>query len=218
MTRWLLVLADRLAELGVTRVVMEATSDDWRGVFYLLEAAGFEVWLVHARDARAPAGSSHDRHPGRGVAVQTRRAPAAAAQFRPPRPIRQLRQVTRYRADLVAARTAETQRVEQAAGRTPRSNCRWSPPTASGCLGGPCWPRWSPGSVTPSVWRSWPVLGCAPSCRCWRRRSVGASPTSTPSCSQDAGPGGRPGRRPGRARRQARRAGRPSRPRRRAAG
>jgi hypothetical protein len=27
MTRWLLVMADRLAELGVTRVVMEATSD-----------------------------------------------------------------------------------------------------------------------------------------------------------------------------------------------
>jgi transposase len=27
MTRWLLVLADRLADLGVTRVVMEATSD-----------------------------------------------------------------------------------------------------------------------------------------------------------------------------------------------
>jgi len=27
MTRWLLVLADRLGELGVTRVVMEATSD-----------------------------------------------------------------------------------------------------------------------------------------------------------------------------------------------
>jgi transposase len=31
MTRWLLVMADRLAELGVTRVVMEATSDYWRG-------------------------------------------------------------------------------------------------------------------------------------------------------------------------------------------
>jgi hypothetical protein len=31
MTRWLLVMADRLAELGVTRVVMEATSDDWKG-------------------------------------------------------------------------------------------------------------------------------------------------------------------------------------------
>jgi transposase len=32
MTRWLLVLADRLAELGVTRVVMEATSDYWKGL------------------------------------------------------------------------------------------------------------------------------------------------------------------------------------------
>ena len=52
MTRWLLVLADRLGELGVTRVVMEATSDYWRGVFYLLEAAGFEVWLVNARDVK----------------------------------------------------------------------------------------------------------------------------------------------------------------------
>jgi transposase len=31
MTRWLLVLAERLAELGVTRVVMEATSDYWKG-------------------------------------------------------------------------------------------------------------------------------------------------------------------------------------------
>ena len=31
MTRSLLVMVDRLAELGVTRVVMEATSDDWRG-------------------------------------------------------------------------------------------------------------------------------------------------------------------------------------------
>ena len=58
MTRSLLVMADRLAELGVTRVVMEATSDYWRGVFYLLEAHGFETWLVNARDARAPPGAS----------------------------------------------------------------------------------------------------------------------------------------------------------------
>ena len=52
MTRWLLVMADRLAELGVTRVVMEATSDYWRGAFYLLEAHGFETWLVNARDVK----------------------------------------------------------------------------------------------------------------------------------------------------------------------
>jgi transposase len=52
MTRSLLVLADRLGELGVTRVVMEATSDYWRPVFYLLEAQGLEVWLVNAREVK----------------------------------------------------------------------------------------------------------------------------------------------------------------------
>jgi transposase len=49
MTRSLLVLADRLAELGVTRVVMEATSDYWKSPFYLLEAHGLEVWRVNAK-------------------------------------------------------------------------------------------------------------------------------------------------------------------------
>lgn len=43
MTRSLLRLADRLRELGVTRVVMEATSDYWKPPFYLLEAAGLET-------------------------------------------------------------------------------------------------------------------------------------------------------------------------------
>ena len=41
LTPRLLGLADRLAELGVTRVVMEATSDYWKPVFYLLESRGW---------------------------------------------------------------------------------------------------------------------------------------------------------------------------------
>src|SRR2546430_5337144 len=52
MTRPLLGMADRLGCLGVTRVVMEATSDYWKPVFYLLEAAGFEPWLVNAKDVK----------------------------------------------------------------------------------------------------------------------------------------------------------------------
>jgi len=85
MTRSLLVMVDRLTELGVTRVVMEATSDYWRGVFYLLEAHGLQTWLVNARDVK--------HLPGRPktdtldavwlcVAVQGRRAADAAAQLR----------------------------------------------------------------------------------------------------------------------------------------
>ena len=52
MTRPLQGLADRLGCLGVSRVVMEATSDYWKPVFYLLEARGFETWLVSARDVK----------------------------------------------------------------------------------------------------------------------------------------------------------------------
>jgi transposase len=36
----------------VTWIVMEATSDYWKPPFYLLEAHGFDVWLVNARDVK----------------------------------------------------------------------------------------------------------------------------------------------------------------------
>jgi len=51
MTRSLLVLSDWLSGLGVTRVVMEATSDYWKPPFYLLENT-FQTWLVNAKDVK----------------------------------------------------------------------------------------------------------------------------------------------------------------------
>src|SRR5215211_1320733 len=150
MTRWLLVMADRLAGLGVTRVVMEATSDYWKGVYYLLEAHGFEVWLVNARDVKHLPGRPKTDTLDAVWLCKLAERQMLRPSFVPPPAIRQLRDVARYRADLVAVRTAEKQRVEQAAGWTPRSSCRWWPPTAWGCRGGPCWPRWWPGSATPS--------------------------------------------------------------------
>jgi len=74
MTRSLLGLSDRLRELGVTRVVMEATSDYWKPMFYILEAQGLDPWLVNAKDVTHLPGSAHDRQARRGVAVQGRRA------------------------------------------------------------------------------------------------------------------------------------------------
>jgi transposase len=113
MTRWLLVMADRLGELGVTRVVMEATSDYWKGVYYLLEAHGFEVWLVNARDVKhLPGRPKTDTLDAVWLAKLAERQ-MLRPSFVPPRPIRQLREVARYRADLVAVRTAEKQRVEK---------------------------------------------------------------------------------------------------------
>jgi transposase len=113
MTRSLLVMADRLAELGVTRVVMEATSDYWRGVFYLLEAHGFEVWLVNARDVKHLPGRPKTDTLDAVWLCKVAERQMLRPSFVPPRPIRQLRDLTRYRADLVGVRTAEKQRVEK---------------------------------------------------------------------------------------------------------
>jgi transposase len=113
MTRSLLVLADRLGELGVTRVVMEATSDYWRPVFYLLEAQGFETWLVNAREVKhLPGRPKTDRLDAVWLAKLAERG-MLRPSFVPPPAIRRLRDLTRYRADLVAVRTAEKQRVEK---------------------------------------------------------------------------------------------------------
>jgi transposase len=113
MTRSLLGLADRLGELGVTRVVMEATSDYWKAPFYLLEAAGFEVWLVNAKDVKhLPGRPKTDRLDAVWLAKVAERQ-MLRPSFVPPPPIRRLRDLTRYRADLVGVRTAEKQRVEK---------------------------------------------------------------------------------------------------------
>jgi transposase len=141
MTRWLLVLADRLGELGVTRVVMEATSDYWRGVFYLLEAHGFETWLVNARDVKHLPGRPKTDTLDAVWLCKVAERQMLRPSFVPHDRSGSCGTRARYRTDLVAAPTAEKQRVEQAAGWTPRSSCRWSPATSSGFPGGPCWPR-----------------------------------------------------------------------------
>src|SRR6185437_1501757 len=113
MTRPLLGLADRLRCLGVTRVVMEATSDYWKPVFYLLEAHGFDTWLVKARDVKhLPGRPKTDKLDAVWLCKVAERQ-MIRPSFVPPPPIRILRDLTRYRADLVGVRTAEKQRVEK---------------------------------------------------------------------------------------------------------
>jgi transposase len=113
MTGSLLRLADRLVALGVTRVVMEATSDYWRPVFYVLEAAGFETWLVNAKDVKhLPGRPKTDKLDAVWLCKVAERQ-MIRPSFVPPPQIRRLRDVTRYRADLVGARGAEKNRVEK---------------------------------------------------------------------------------------------------------
>jgi transposase len=113
MTRSLLGMSDHLRCLGVTRVVMEATSDYWKPVYYLLEAAGFETWLVNARDVKhLPGRPKTDKLDAVWLAKIAERQ-MIRPSFVPPPEIRRLRDLTRYRVDLIEARTAEKQRVEK---------------------------------------------------------------------------------------------------------
>jgi transposase len=113
MTRSLMRMADRLRGLGVTRVVMEATSDYWKPAFYLLEAAGFETWLVNARDVKhLPGRPKTDRLDAVWLCKVAERQ-MLRPSFVPPPPIRMLRDLTRYRVDLVAAMGAEKNRAEK---------------------------------------------------------------------------------------------------------
>ena len=97
----------------MTRVVMEATSDYRRPAFYLLEAAGFETWLVNARDVRhLPGRPKTDRLDAVWLCKVAERQ-MLRPSFVPPWPVRLLRDLTRYRVDLVAAVGAEKGRAEK---------------------------------------------------------------------------------------------------------
>ena len=112
MTRSLLAMADWLTGLGVTRVVMEATSDYWKPPFYLLENS-FDTWLVNAKDVKhLPGRPKTDRLDAVWLCKVAERQ-MLRPSFVPPPAFRELRDLTRYRIDLITTRTSEKQRVEK---------------------------------------------------------------------------------------------------------
>jgi transposase len=92
---------------------MEATSDYWKPVFYLLEAQLLDPWLVNAKDVKhLPGRPKTDKLDAVWLCKVAERQ-MLRPSFVPPVQIRRLRDLTRYRLDLVNTRTAEKQRVEK---------------------------------------------------------------------------------------------------------
>ena len=113
MTRAVTELANRLVDLRIERVVMEATSDYWKPVFYLLEAHGLQPWLVNARDVKHLPGRPKTDVLDAVWLCKVAERQMLRPSFVPPAEIRQLRDLTRYRMSLVATRGAEKNRVEK---------------------------------------------------------------------------------------------------------
>jgi transposase len=113
LSRSLLELADWLRCERVQLVAMEATSDYWKPAYYLLEAEGFTCWLLNAKHVKnVPGRPKTDKIDAVWLAKVVEWGLCTPSLVHP-KPIRQLRDLTRYRRSLVRERTREKQRIEK---------------------------------------------------------------------------------------------------------
>ncbi|HET9564678.1 MAG TPA: IS110 family transposase, partial [Mycobacterium sp.] len=105
-------LADWLTANGVVQVVMEATGQYWKPIWYLLEDRGFELQLVNAKHVKMVPGRKTDLADAAWLAELLEHG-LLRSSFVPPAAIRELRDLTRYRKRLIQTHTAETQRVQK---------------------------------------------------------------------------------------------------------
>jgi transposase len=107
----LLALADWLTAQQVTHVSIESTGVYWRPVFNILEAV-CTVILVNAQHIKAVPGRKTDVRDSEWLADLLRHG-LLKASFIPPQPIRDLRDLVRYRKSLIYERSAEINRVQK---------------------------------------------------------------------------------------------------------
>src|SRR5919106_393738 len=107
----LLTLQDWLAAHGVTHVAMESTGVYWRPVFYVLEDA-FTCILANAAQIAQVPGRKTDIKDCAWIA-QLLEHGLIRGSIVPPVPIRELRDLTRYRAALIGEHTRETNRLQK---------------------------------------------------------------------------------------------------------
>ncbi|MCA1700581.1 MAG: IS110 family transposase [Actinobacteria bacterium] len=110
-TAGLLVLETWLADRQVQLVAMEATGVYWKPVLYALERQ-FTVWLCNARNVKKVPGRKSDLSDAEWLADVAAHG-MVRPSFVPPPPIRELRELTRYRKTQIDARVAEIQRLEK---------------------------------------------------------------------------------------------------------
>jgi transposase len=107
----LLAMADWLAAAGVTHVAMESTGVYWKPVWHLLEGR-FDLTLVNPRHMRQVPGRKTDVKDAQWIA-QLLAHGLLSKSYVPPEPIRDLRDLTRQRAQLVAERASVANRIHK---------------------------------------------------------------------------------------------------------
>jgi transposase len=106
-------LADWLKECRITSVAMEATGVYWIPLFQLLERRGFAVLLVNARQIKNVSGRKSDVLDCQWI-QRLHAYGLLGGSFRPADAYCVVRSYLRYRDELVAARSTQTQHMQKA--------------------------------------------------------------------------------------------------------
>jgi transposase len=106
-------LADWLAQCGVDTVAMESTGVYWIPVFEILEARGFQVYLVNARHLKNVPGRKSDYQDCQWI-QKLHRLGLLASSFRPDAEMCRLRGYLRHRAQLVQHRAPHVLHLQKA--------------------------------------------------------------------------------------------------------
>lgn len=108
-TRELMGLREWLLSEGCTHVAMESTGVYWKPIYAILEGA-FEIIVANAQHVKKVPGRKTDVKDAEWIADLLCHG-LLRASFVPPKPIRELRDLTRYRRKLVESRSAERNRL-----------------------------------------------------------------------------------------------------------
>lgn len=111
MTEDLLALRDWLVSHGITHVAMESTGVYWKPVYHILED-DMEIVLVNAAHVKNVPGHKTDVKDCAWLA-QLMEVGFLKGSFVPPRPFRDLRDLTRFRKQLINDRTREVNRLHK---------------------------------------------------------------------------------------------------------
>jgi transposase len=104
-------LRDWLKESGITHIAMESTGVYWKPVFNVLEA-DFAIILVNARHIKNVPGHKTDKKDSRWIA-KLLLSGLLKGSFIPPLPIRELRDLTRYKRKLIEQKSSEKNRIQK---------------------------------------------------------------------------------------------------------
>ena len=157
--RGLLQLRDWLASFKVALVGMEATGVYWKPIYYLLED-DFELWLLNARHLKNVPGRKTDVKDAEWICQLVEHG-LVRPSFVPPKEIRALRNLTRYRKAQIEERTREVQRSEKVFSKMRASSSLVWPPGCWASRDGRCSMRSLAAPPIPRYWRSWLGGGCA---------------------------------------------------------